>query len=79
MSGRPRSTVDELTLLTPKLLLRGIPGFRGLCAAACGACAKYPCPVWCGLGETDLLAASVAAMKEADRWSGPVFPLGGRR
>lgn len=78
VSGRSMSTADELTLLAPTLPRRTMPGFSGLWDAS-GACAKYPWPVWCGLGETDLLAASVAAMKDGERWSGPGFPPGDSR
>lgn len=68
VSGRSRLSLEELTLLIPPLFLP-ILGFSGL-GVGCevGVCP----PVWCGLGEAepDLLAAKVAAMKEADRLSG---------
>lgn len=35
--------------------------------------------MWLGLGEPDLLAASVAAMKDVDLGSIEGLPLGGRR
>lgn len=37
------------------------------------------CPVWFGVGEADLLAASVAAMKEVDLGSREDLPPGERR
>lgn len=59
----------ESTLFAPKLRRRlGIAPSGLWPAVGCGE----TCPVWFGVGEADLLAASVAAMKDVD------FPPGER-